>query len=189
MYRPAYVAALNLLARACRIVLDRGLPPPILVGGAVVEFDTAGLMFSGDLDLVSSADEAVNDALLAVGFRREDRPGWKRGGFYHPDLPIGVELVSGGYFDGQADRARVRVVAVPDGRVFMAPTEDLIADRLGQWIASGRRDREVLEQALEVLGLAHDLDAAYLDARIRQETAGELGLDALRALGDEAHEP
>ena len=50
-YRPEYVAALNLLARACRIVLDRGLPAPILVGGAVVEFDTVGTMFSEDSEI------------------------------------------------------------------------------------------------------------------------------------------
>jgi hypothetical protein len=80
---------------------------------------------------VTSADAEVAAALQEVGFLQEHRQDFKLGGFYHSSLPIGVELVSGGYFDGQADRDRVRVVALADGQVLMAPTEDLIADRLG----------------------------------------------------------
>ncbi len=149
----------------------------------------AGTLISGGFDLVSSADEAVAGAPLVVGFLREDRPRWNRGGSYHPDLPIGVEMVSGGTFDGQANPARVRVVSVPDGEVFVAPTENPIADRLGQWVSSRRRDGEVLAQARVLFALADDPDEGYLDARIRQETAGELGLMEFRSLGDEADEP
>ncbi|MCO6417559.1 hypothetical protein JYK14_15520 [Siccirubricoccus sp. KC 17139] len=39
-YRSEFVAALNLLAQACTMVKQEGHPLPILVGGAVVEFDT-----------------------------------------------------------------------------------------------------------------------------------------------------
>jgi hypothetical protein len=36
VYRPEFVAALNLLARACALLTARGVSSPILVGGAVV---------------------------------------------------------------------------------------------------------------------------------------------------------
>jgi hypothetical protein len=139
------------------------VPLPIPVGGAVVEFDTASQIHSGDFDLVTVDEQAVGEALLAVGFQREKRPGWKKGGFDHPTLPIGVEFVSGGYFDGRADRARLRLLALAEGEVALAPTEDLSAYRIGQWIASDRRDEEMLAQAVALFLLAEALDHAYLD--------------------------
>lgn len=75
---------------------------------------------------------ALSAALLPVGFRREDRQGRLLRGFHHPDLIIGVEMVSGAYFDGSADRRRIRIVELASGEVWAAPTEDLIADRVGQ---------------------------------------------------------
>jgi hypothetical protein len=45
----------------------------------VVEFDTLGAMTSGDLDLVCANDSALDRALRAVGFFREDRPGRRLG--------------------------------------------------------------------------------------------------------------
>jgi len=189
VYRPEYAAALMLLAQACFILKQHGLPLPILVGGAVVEFDTAGQIHSGDFDLVSIADAELSEALLAVGFIKEDRPGIKRGGFYHPTLPIGVEFVSGGYFEGQADRQRIRVIPFPEGEVLMAATEDLIADRLGQWVASGRLDTELLIQAQAMIHVAENIAAEYLDKRIRQDTVGALTLEEFLALDPEAHHP
>jgi hypothetical protein len=62
------------------MLIAAGDPPPILVGGAVVEFDTLGAMTSGDLDLVYANDSALDRALRAVGFYREDRPGRRLGG-------------------------------------------------------------------------------------------------------------
>lgn len=181
-YRAEFIAGLGLLARAGALLAAQGVPLPILVGGAVVEFDTASQIHSGDFDLVTADDEAVAQALLAVGFRREDRRGWKKGGFCHPDLPIGVELVSGGYFDGKADRARLRLLTLPEGEVAMAPTEDLIADRIGQWVASDRRDEDVLAQAIALFLLAEAPDRAYLDERLRHESAGALGIEELQRL-------
>jgi hypothetical protein len=189
VYRLEYVAALTLLARACAILSHRGQPLPILVGGAVVEFDTAGQIHSGDFDLVTVAETELREALLAVGFIKEDRRNMKRGGFYHPILPIGVEFVSGGYFEGHADRQRIRVIPFPEGEILMAATEDLIADRLGQWVASGRRDSELLIQAQAMIQVAENVATEYLDRRIRQDTVGELTLAEFLALGPEAHHP
>lgn len=175
-YRPEYLAGLNLLAQACSLLKERGLPPPILVGGAVVEFDTAGEIHTGDFDVLCVVEDELREALLAVGFLEEDRPLRLRGGFYHPTLPLGLEVVSGAYFDGHGDRQRIRLVAMPLGDVPMAPTEELIADRLGQWIASNKRDAEMLMQAKTMFALASGIAEDYLDQRIRQDTAGTLTL-------------
>lgn len=108
-YRPEYLAGLNLLAQVCSLLKARGLPPPILVGGAVVEFDTAGQIHTGDFDVFCAAEAELKEALLAVGSVEEDRPRRLRGGFYHATLPMGLELVSGAYFDGYGDRQRIRL--------------------------------------------------------------------------------
>lgn len=180
-YRPEFIAALELLARALTILRERGESLPILVGGAVVELDTRSAVFTGDLDLQGGQPDAIAAALRQVGFLPEDREGWKRGGYYHPHLAVGVELVSGALFDGQADRARVRLVAMEGGEIPVPAVEDMIADRVGQWEASRRRDGAMLQQARLVYALAETLDQDYLRRRIAEETAGACGLDVLEA--------
>jgi hypothetical protein len=93
-YRPEFLAALDLLARASERMAEAGRPRPVLVGGAVVEFDTLGAITSGDFDLVAPDHAALAAALEEVGFRREDRAGMRQGGWYHPDLPIAVDIAS-----------------------------------------------------------------------------------------------
>jgi len=70
----------------------------------------------------------------------------------------------------------VRVVAFPEGQVLLAATEDLIADRPGQWIASVRSDADLLLQARTLIQRAENIAEDYLDQRIRQDTAGALTL-------------
>ena len=83
----------------------------------------------------------------------------------------------------------MRLVQVGGAAVSMAPTEDLIADRLGQWVASDRRDDHLLHQAITLFRLGEDLNASYLDRRIREDTAGDLGLAFLQELNDEGCDP
>lgn len=97
MYRREFTEALRLLSRAFDIAEARGVPRPLIVGGSAVEYYTGGELTSGDFDLVTSRDDLVGEALLEVGFRREDRPAVRLGGFYHPELLIGVEFTSGAY--------------------------------------------------------------------------------------------
>ena len=158
---------------------------PVLVGGAVVEFDTGSRITSGDFDFVSTSDEPFAQALVKLGLVQGDGLSCRKMAFVHPALGFGVELVSGAYFDGRADRERIRLVRVADAAVSMAPTEDLIADRLGQWVASDRKDRELLHQAVALFRLAEELDISYLDRRVRDDTAGELALEHLLRLCDE----
>ncbi len=146
-----------------------------------MELDTGSQIVPGDFDFVADAEQEFRSAMLAVGFLPEDRSGRLRGGFYHPDLLIGVELVGGSHFDGVGDRRRIRVIEMASGEVFAAPTEDLIADRAGQW-AANRQEKSMLNQALVLLRLAEGLDFDSLDRRIRQDTCGELDLAALRSM-------
>lgn len=182
-YRPEYVAALTCIARAFGRLRSSGRPLPILVGGAVVEFDTGGRITSGDFDFVGGDDEAFAAALVAEGFVQGDGKSMRRLAFVHTGLGFGAELVSGRYFDGLGEVARARTVAVPGGEIRMASTEDMIADRLGQWEASGRRDQELVLQALTMFRLADAPDLDYLERRIRQDTAGAMGVEPLEAMG------
>lgn len=149
VYRPEFVQALLLLGKVCRIASNAagGFQPPVLVGGVAVEFDTAGQFMSGDFDFVTSSDRAFVAALQQMGFVQDRRPGvlHRAGGWLHPTLLIGVDMVSGTLFDGRTDRSKLRIVDVGDGEICMPPTEDMIADRIGQWEASNRRDRAMLE--------------------------------------------
>ena len=81
--------------------------------------------------------------------------------------------------DGTVDYRRILLVmGLADTPIAMIPIEDLIADRMGQY-ASGSAP-EMREQARLLFQLNPDLDMAYLDRRIRDETAGDHGIDDLR---------
>jgi hypothetical protein len=179
-YRPEFLAALDLLAKASTLMVAEGHAPPVLVGGAVVEFETRSAMTSGDLDLVSASDRALARALEAVGFRKEDRPGQRLGGWFHPDLPIAVDCVASRYYEGRGDRSRIRIVEMPSGDVLMAPIEELIIDRIGQWEASDRKDRELRAQVAGLLELAEELDETYVLRRVHEENGLIPDLDMLR---------
>ena len=81
-YRAEYVEALTLLARASAAVRAEGHSAPILVGGAVVEFDTGSQIVSGDFDFVSTDDEPFARALVKLGFEQGEGRSRRR-----PDVP------------------------------------------------------------------------------------------------------
>jgi hypothetical protein len=116
VFRPEFIEALSLLAKACEDVASRGYERPILVGGAAVEFHTGSAVVSGDFDFVTGDQRAFEEALMVYGFRKEDRTGRLLRGLYHPDLLLGVEVVSGSPFDGHSDQQRIQLVEVTDGR-------------------------------------------------------------------------
>jgi hypothetical protein len=185
-FRKEFIQALELLARAFERVVQAGHTRPILVGGAAVEFYTGGAVVSGDFDIVAPADVALENALLAEGFKREDRPGWLLRGFYHPELAMGVEIVGRSLFDGHADEARVLVVDVSAGAaVSVVSIEDLIADRMGQFSSTATGVNEMLEQAIRLLQLARPMDEDYLNRRIKTETSGAYDLRFLQAKAEE----
>jgi hypothetical protein len=188
VYRKEYLDALCLLSRAFDLAEKRGAPRPVIVGGSAVEFYTGGEITSGDFDLVAVGEDIIGPALLEVGFRREDRRGVRLGGFYHPDLLIGVEFVTGPLFDGRTDMRRLRLVVVDEeknARIIFPPPEDVIADRLGQYASDPKGRDDMLEQARLLVFLVEDLDLIYLKRRVVEEGADYELVERLRTGRDE----
>lgn len=113
-------------------MVELGGSRPVIVGGASVEFYTAGSIETGDVDIVTSADDAFARAMSEAGFRRPREPGASSRGWIHDGLAMAVEVVGSTLLDGTADRGRVRVVKLGSGTLAMLGLEDPIADRMGQ---------------------------------------------------------
>lgn len=177
---PEYLAALFPLAVAFSAYEAKTGHPAVLVGGAAAAIHTDGAFMSADFDVVAGNDTAFEHAMAAAGFVDDDKAVHGRG-WYHPDHPqFAVEQVSGGYFDGRADRARCLRLTVRDGAALVLPAvEDMIADRLGQHEVAGG-DMSMLHQAQALFALADGLDIDYLARRIAEESGnpGHLGLSA-----------
>ncbi|WP_404334669.1 hypothetical protein AB2M62_13920 [Sphingomonas sp. MMS12-HWE2-04] len=175
-YRPEFTAALRLFARASAAMTAQGFEAPVLVGGGAVELYSKSAVTTGDFDLVTARQHAFEIALQDLGFVRPSGPGAATRGWMHPDLKLGFEVVSSTLLDGLADRDRLLLVDLDaDGTAAVIAVEDMIADRMGQF-ASGSAP-EMRGQARALLTLHSDADRAYLERRIREETAGEYGIE------------
>jgi len=176
------VEALELLSEASDLVVSLGHQRPVLVGGAAVELATLGELVSGDLDIVTPWQEVFETALEEVGFMRSVGPGSFSRGFQHSSLSIGVEVVGRTLLDGLGSYDRVFLLRLDNGRaVSVICVEDLIADRMAQYNCPPNYDLQVLDQAIKLYQLAIDVDKAYLDKRIKEETSGDFDLAFLEA--------
>lgn len=184
-FRREFEQALRLIGEAFADLKAQDKPIPVIVGGAAVEFYTGGMITTGDFDFVSADQPAIETALEKVGFRREHRAGHSMRGLYHPDLNIGAEVVSSRLLDGAADITHTTEVTTSPGGAFVASSrwKDMIADRLGQYCSTPRGVLEMLDQAIALWRFAQrkQIDEAYLDKRIRHETAGDWSLDRLKS--------
>jgi hypothetical protein len=157
-FTPEFIEALRLIGSAMEEVRAANLQCPVLVGGAALQLWTTGRYVSGDFDLVGVDPTSMEVALIARGFRREDR----------------LRLVTVG----------------PGSRVLVIPVEDVIADRLGQYLANSGGSRALLRQAVLAWSLAVEIDRPYLDERIKTETVGTLDLARFEELvADENDQP
>ncbi|MGE0260593.1 MAG: hypothetical protein AB7T18_17760 [Alphaproteobacteria bacterium] len=180
-YRAQFTEALTLLARAIAKVTADGYEPPVLVGGAAVEFFTSGDIASGDFDLVTPHQNHLEEALLQFGFVRTWEAGELIGGVVHRELGFGVQIVSGHLMDGRAERWRVMVIEVePGAPISLIPVEDLIAGRMAQAFAERPIRKDMLDQAVKLYTLAESVDEIYLDKRICEETVGDASLTHLK---------
>lgn len=174
-FRPEFEAGLRLFARASEAMKRRGFAAPVLVGGGAVEVYTLSSVTTGDFDIVTARQSEFEDELLRLGFIPPVGPGHALSGWVHPELKLGFEVVSSTLLDGAADRDRVVLIGLgDDGEAAIISVEDMIADRMGQF-ASGAAP-EMREQARRLLRLHADADLAYMEARIRYESAGEYGV-------------
>ncbi|OHT18789.1 hypothetical protein [Edaphosphingomonas haloaromaticamans] len=147
----------------------------MLVGGAAVELYSSSAVNTGDFDIVTPRQQWFEEILQRQGFVKPAGPGMATRGWIHPDLKLGFEIVSSSLLDGLADRERILFLDFgTEGRAAIISVEDIIADRMGQF-ASGAAP-EMWEQARSLLVLHSDLDRAYLDRRIREETGGDYGI-------------
>lgn len=175
-HRPELLRALTLLAELSEAMHRRGLPRPILVGGAAAEYFSGSALMTGDIDLTSPVQPELEDELARLGFVRPEGVGHTPLGWIHPDLRLGFEVVADTLMEGAVDYRRVLLVEgiAADIAFAVIPIEDLIADRMGQY-ASGAAP-EMREQARILYRLHPDLDMEYLDRRVRHETGNDYGI-------------
>lgn len=110
VYRPEFTAALRLFARVSEAMHARGLPRPVLVGGAAVEFWSASAVSTGDFDFCTPAQAELEAEMQRFGFIRPSGPGRFLKGWIHPDLKLGFEIVAEVPMDGNVDAAHIRLV-------------------------------------------------------------------------------
>lgn len=179
IYRPEFEAALRLFARISAEMQRRGFQRPVLVGGAAAEFWSSSAISTGDFDLCSSRQDALEEEMVRAGFVRPSGAGQMLKGWIHPDLKLGFEVVADVPMDGNIARDMLVLVEnfTEDGAFVVISVEDLIADRMGQWASGTAADR--LEQARKLFALHPKVDRVYLERRIREETMGEHGIEAL----------
>jgi hypothetical protein len=81
--------------------------------------------------------------------------------------------------DGLVPRERIVLIDdfAPGSAFAILGVEDLIADRMGQYASGTAPDR--IEQARLLYRLHSLLDRTYLERRIREESAGDHGVDDL----------
>jgi hypothetical protein len=176
-YRPEFLAALRLFAEVSGAMAVRGLPRPILVGGAAAELYSTSAITTGDFDLCSPAEEELDQELQMNGFVRPRGAGQMLKGWVHPDIALGFETVARTPMDGNA---RAQLVEINDdgAEIRVVSVEDLIADRMGQFASGTARDR--IDQARILFQLNPSVDLEYLDRRIREESSGDYGLQDVR---------
>lgn len=174
LHRPELLRALTLLAHLSEAMHARGLPRPILVGGAAVEYFSGSAVMTGDIDVTSPVQEELERELVTLGFVKPEGVGHTLG-WLHPELRLGFEVVGSKPLDGHVDHRRLLLIKglAPNAAFTIIPIEDLIADRIGQY-ASGTAP-EMLQQARILFLLYPDLDLEYLELRIRHETGNAYG--------------
>ena len=158
----------------------RGLSRPVLVGGAAAEYYSASALTTGDFDMCSPAQPALEEELQRFGFIRPSGAGKSLRGWVHPELGLGFEVVANVPMDGNVDAAHIVLVEnIAPGTAFaIISVEDLIADRMGQYASGTARDR--IDQARALFLLNPDVDLDYLERRIREESFGDYGIEDIR---------
>lgn len=117
--------------------------------------------------------------MVRAGFVRPSGAGQMLKGWIHPELKLGFEVVAEVPMDGNVTRDMLVLVEnfTDEGDFVLISVEDLIADRMGQWASGTAADR--LDQARKLFVLHPSIDRVYLDRRIREETMGDHGIEAL----------
>lgn len=129
---------------------------PILVGGAAVEFYTAGGYATKDVDLALPHGPKTDQAFADLGFIKEGRY------WYREDLDLLFEAPAKAALPGEtAPRKRIQI----DGMdVVILGIEDLIIDRLRVWV-HGQSDEDGRWARRLVLLYSEELDWEYIEEK------------------------
>jgi len=131
----------------------------VLVGGAVVEYYTAGGYTTADIDMILPPleKEEIETVMKELGFERfEDYRHW-----LHPDIPVPVEFPPGPLQVGHLLIHEVNEIEVEKIKLKILKVEDILLDRL--IMAQEWKDLQAQIQA-EMLMYAHytELDWPYV---------------------------
>jgi predicted nucleotidyltransferase len=137
----------------------------VLVGGAVVEYYTAGGYTTADIDMILPPleKEEIETVMKGLGFERfEDYRHW-----LHPDIPVPVEFPPGPLQVGHLLIQEVNEIEVEKIRLKILKVEDILLDRL--IMAQEWKDLQAQIQA-EMLMYAHytELDWPYVHQKSSQ---------------------
>lgn len=136
---------------------------PVIVGGAAVEFYTAGGYSTVDIDLIAGPTETFSQAMTDLGFTKTGRF-WSK-----PGLDEALESPTGPL---AGDVSRLVRVEIDDLEAYVIGVEDLIIDRLNAYVhwrseEDGRWVRRLVQ------GHRDDLDLHYLRARAAEERTAQ----------------
>ncbi|MCL5104695.1 MAG: hypothetical protein M1133_11370 [Armatimonadetes bacterium] len=135
---------------------------PILVGGAAVEFYTAGGYATLDIDVIADV-RILGPAMLELGFQKAGRH-WTRS-----DIDIALEAPSEAL---EADPSRIVEMDMKGSKVYVIGVEDLIIDRLNAYVHwKSDEDGRWATHLLVENGDAIDWD--YLNGRAEQERCAD----------------
>jgi predicted nucleotidyltransferase len=137
----------------------------VLVGGAVVEYYTAGGYTTADIDVILPPleKEEIETVMKKLGFERfEDYRHW-----LHPDIPVPVEFPPGPLQVGHLLIQEVNEIEVEKIKLKILKVEDILLDRL--IMAQEWKDLQAQIQA-EMLMYAHytEIDWAYVHQKSSQ---------------------
>ncbi len=129
----------------------------IVIGGLAVEFWTDGAFTTADIDLYLPHGPAVDELLAEAGFAKEGRHWTLR------EHELFVEAPAS--FPSEGEEVAEIKLASGDHVLVLSP-EDVLIDRLHQFVSGGHRD--VAEQAMTLLS-SEALDQARLVQRAESE--------------------
>jgi predicted nucleotidyltransferase len=137
----------------------------VLVGGAVVEYYTAGGYTTADIDMILPPLEKqeIETVMKEIGFERfEDYRHW-----LHPDIPIPVEFPPGPLQIGHLIIQEVNEIDVEKIKLKILKVEDILLDRL--IMAQEWKELQAQIQA-EMLMYAHytEIDWPYVHQKSSQ---------------------
>jgi hypothetical protein len=184
-----FLAAMDLAAQASAR-LPFGVPDPVMGGAAAVALYTGGLWPATARTMTTADAGPLVAALFAVGFRAAR--GMRIVDLWHPDCPIGIDLVPAAAPDRPTEPANHLTVALdidPFGPLIgstlrVVGIEDLIIAQARTWLSAGAPGGEDVTrlQALVALaraGVGGPLRAGYLQRRLAWATQGEVAIEDL----------